>query len=41
MVEEQARLFCDNYSFDCILLPSGPRSHKRIVRSVRGFDRAI
>ena len=41
MMAEKARLFRDNRALEVILSTSEPQSHKRIGRSVRGFDNAI
>ena len=42
MMTEKARLFHDNRALELIMLStSAPQSHKRIGRSIRGFDNAI
>ena len=41
MMAEKARLFHDNRALELVLRTSEPQSHKRIGRSVWGFDDAI
>ena len=41
MMAEKARFFHDHRALKLILSTSEPQSHKRIGRSVRGFDKAI
>ena len=41
MMDEMAPLFHDNRALGLILSSLEPQSHKRIGRSIRGFDNAI